>query len=133
MFLNPQIEFLQLRGIDLAGSVSQQALSPLSFWKRNHITYIVRICQQHHEPIESERDTAVGRRSILKGFEEKSEPLLGLLFGYLQEIEHLGLDLRIVNTNRAASDLLTVDHQVIGLGADVGRIGIEFAHVFGHR
>ena len=119
MFLHPQVQFVQLRLVHTAGRFGQQALAALRLGKCDHIADIVRARQQHHQPVQAECDSAVRRRTVFQRLEEKSEPILRLLPGNIQQVKYLRLHLRVMNTNRAAADFRTVDDQVIRLRTDM--------------
>ena len=50
-----------------------------------------------------------------------------------EQREDLGLDDRVVAADRAAAAFLAVDHQVVGLGAHLGRLGVEQGQVLEQR
>ena len=58
------------------------------------------------------------RRSILQRLEEKSEAQLLLFLAHSQRFEDLGLHLLLVNTDRSGAKLGSVQHHVVGAGAN---------------
>ena len=68
----------------------------------------------------------MGRRTVLEGFEQKSEPGLGLVGADADQLEDPLLDVDRVVADRAAADLGAVQHQVVGAGQQCGWI-IEIA------
>ena len=69
-----------------------------------------------------ERDAAVRRRAVAQRLEQEAEARLGLLVGDAERVEHLLLDVRVVDTDRAAADLRAVEHDVVAAAAQ--RAGI---------
>ena len=84
-------------------------------------------------PVEPQRDPAVRRGAVAQCAEQEAELLLGLLRGQAEQAEDLGLDRRVVTPDRAAAAFLAVDDQVVRLGPDLGRVGVEQGQVFGQR
>ena len=74
-----------------------------------------------------------GGAPLRRALEQEAELLLGLLGRQAQQGEDLGLDHRVVAADRAAAGLLAVDHQVVRLGPDLGRVGVEQRQVLGQR
>ena len=70
--------------------------------------------EQRHDPVEPERDPAVRRRAVAQRVEQEAEPRLRLLLIEADQLEHLLLDLAAVDTDRAAADLVAVEHEVVG-------------------
>ena len=62
-----------------------------------------------------------------------TELLLGLLLGKAEGLEHLGLQLGIVDTNGAAAQLTAVEDNVVRLGTNLGRIGVQQRNILVHR
>ena len=77
--------------------------------------------QQHHDPIYAVGQAAVGWGTHVEGVHQEAELLVGLLQGQTNGLQHLALQGRIVNAQRAAAQLEAVEHQVVGLGAGRGQ------------
>jgi len=75
----------------------------------------------------------VRRRAVVQRLEEEAEPVLRLLPRDVQQVEDLLLHFGPVDTNAAPADLTAVDHDVVRLRTDVGRVGFQLAQVLGHR
>ena len=63
--------------------------------------------------------------SVLEGIHQEAELLLSLLRREAQYLEHLGLQLRIVDTDGTATHFDTVAHHVVCIGTHSCRIGIQ--------
>ena len=56
----------------------------------------------------------MGRRAVLQRVQQEAEPRLGLLLVDADQVEHARLNVGAVVTDRAAADLVAVEHEVIG-------------------
>ena len=74
-----------------------------------------------------------GGAPLRRALEQEAELLLGLLGRQAQQREDLRLDRRVVAADRAAAALLAVDDQVVRLGPDLGRVGVEQGQVLEQR
>src|SRR5699024_6575486 len=83
--------------------------------------------QQGHDAVPAEGDAAVRGRAELEGLEQEAELLRRLLFGDAHDLEHALLDVPAVDADRTAADLVSVAHDVVGIGQ--GRTGIRFERV----
>ena len=72
----------------------------------------------------------MGRRAEFERFQQEPELLARVLFGDVQQPEHLRLDLGTVNADAAAADLGAVQHNIIGPGSDLERVGFHELQVF---
>ena len=87
----------------------------------------------HDQPVESEGDAAVRRRTVLEGAEQEAELHLRLLRAQADQVEDLLLHVRSVDTDGAAADLAAVADEVVA-GADaVAGIGLEQSLLAGVR
>ena len=73
------------------------------------------------------------RCSVLKGVHQETELFLGTLGGKAENLEHLGLQFRVVDTDTASADFDAVAHHVVGISTHSGRLGIEHGDVLVHR
>ena len=74
-----------------------------------------------------------GGAPLRRALEQEAELLLGLFGREAQQGEDLRLDDRVVAADRAAAALLAVDDQVVRLGPDLGRVGVEQVQVLEQR
>ncbi len=65
----------------------------------------------------------MGWGAHVEGLHQEAELALGLLQGQADGLQHLALQGRIVDAQRAAAQLQAVEHQVVGLGAGRGQGG----------
>ena len=113
------------RASTVAGAPGHQVGAPGGLGEGDAVADVGQAGVEHHQPVEPERDAAVGRCAVAEGAEQEAELLLGLLGGQAEQREDLRLDLRVVAADRAAAALLAVDDQVVRLGPDLGRVGVE--------
>ena len=91
---------------------------------------IFRFSQSHEDPLNPEGDPPMGRGSILKGLGEKSkfpEPLLGQSLDF----EDLFLEGAIVNSLGTSTHFIPINHNIVGMGADLKGIGVKEVDIFG--
>ena len=67
----------------------------------------------------------MGRRPVFQGLQQKAEFFLCFLRADVQGLKDLLLDIPAVDADAAAADLGAVQHQVIGPGPDLPRIGLQ--------
>ena len=71
------------------------------------------------------------RSSESECIEQKSELLISLFFSEAEHLEHLLLKLLVVDTDRTAADLRSVDHEVICICAHRTGISVEERDIVG--
>src|SRR5690625_2833595 len=76
----------------------------------------VRVHQQCHDPVPTERDATMRWCSVGERIEKETELLLRFLPGDTHEFEDPLLNILTVDTDGAAADLLAVTHQGVGIG-----------------
>ncbi len=86
-------------------------------------------CHQRVNAIVPERDTTVRRRAIFQGFEEESESFARLFFGEAQHLEYPALNVLAMNTDRAAANLGTVQHQIVRPRSNGAGVGFQLVQV----
>ncbi len=64
----------------------------------------------------------MGRRPVLESLEEPSKTSLSSLFIDTENLEHLSLDIRVVDSHRSAAQFDSVEHDVVGPRHGVLRI-----------
>ena len=89
--------------------------------------------EQHHQPVEPDRDAAVRRRAEAEGVEQEAEPLARFRRRDPHDAEHPLLQLAVVDSDRAARELDAVEHDVVGERARRPRIAVEQRHIVGVR
>ncbi len=115
------MQFPQLRLADLGRRIHQQIRGGLSLREGDHVADAVRAGHQHRQPVETKGDAAVRRGAELERIEQESEFQSRLFRRNPQQVEHGGLQFLIVDSHRAAADLRTVEHHVVGLGDRLSR------------
>ena len=69
--------------------------------------------------------------AVLEGVHQEAETGLCLVGRESQQFEHLLLQLRVVDTDRAAADLRAVADEVVGVGPHAARVAVEVGDVLG--
>ena len=72
------------------------------------------------------------RNSIFEGIQKETELVLRLLLGEAQHLEHLGLDVVLMDSDAAAADLGTVEGDVVSFRTDSARIGVDLVQILFH-
>ncbi len=71
----------------------------------------------------------MGRSAVLEGVDQEAELVLRLFLAEAQNLEHPLLDLGVVNTDGASAEFVAVEHEVVGIGADLGDVLLLVAEV----
>ena len=101
--------------------------------KRDAVANIGQPRVQHHQPVAPQGDSTMRGSAIAERTQQEAELFLGLLRGETEQSEDLRLNDVIMATNRAATAFLAVNHQVVSLGANLGRLGLQQVEVFEQR
>ncbi|RMR55269.1 hypothetical protein ALP83_05645 [Pseudomonas syringae pv. actinidiae] len=128
------MQLAQRFGIDNARRLGHDVGGALGFRERNHFTNRLRAGHQHHQTVQTKRQTTVRRSAVFQGVEQEAELLLLLVFGDTQQTEDRLLHFLAVDTNRTAAQLGTVKHHVVGTRQRRRRIGFQlFGRALGCR
>ena len=73
------------------------------------------------------------RCTILEGVHQEAKLLLCLFGCEAQNLEHLGLQLGVVNTDGTTTHFDTVAYHVVSISTYSSRVGVEQMNVFVHR
>ena len=117
------VQLLELPRVDQAGGSCHQIGSLCRLGKRDAIADVGQPGVEHHQAVDAERDAAMRRCAVAEGAEKEAELLLCLFGRKTEQREDLRLNQVVVAADRAAAAFLTIDHQVVRLGAD--RAGSE--------
>src|SRR5204863_5844587 len=90
---------------------------PSRFGKCNDVTNGRVPRQDHHQSIKSERDASVRRRTELERFEKEAEFVASFLRGESENVEDPRLNVASMDSDRAAADLGSIQHEIISLSA----------------
>src|SRR5690606_16740821 len=85
--------------------------------------------KQHDETVQTKGDSAMWRSSVIEGIKQESEFLMSFFHRKAQCLEHLLLDISLVNTHRSAAHFITVQHKVISLCTNFQRIFVKMRNV----
>ena len=128
------VEVAQLERRDWRWRFSHETRSLGSLWKGYDVTNARSATQDRNEPVKSERDAAVGRGAVPEGVEHVTEANPGFFGRNLQNFFKNGpLEFRLVDTNRATTQLGAVDHDIVMLAAHLFRFRFEQRNILGYR
>src|SRR5438552_1597093 len=84
----------------------------------------VDVCPVHaiYEPIEPKRDAAMRRRAEAQCAQQMAEERLSIFGPDAKRFEHFLLQFRLMNTHAAATNLDTVENDVIGFSANFTKL-----------
>src|SRR6476659_7738696 len=111
-FVDADREFAQLQLVDRGRGAGQQVEARGGLREGDHVADRLGAGEALDDAVDAVGDAAVRRRPVLQRLEQEAEDRL--------------LRLRVVDTNRAAAQLLAVPDDVVGLGAGGARVlGVE--------
>ena len=64
------------------------------------------------------------QNSVFECFKQEAELFLRLLLGEAKALEHLLLNISLMDTNGTAADLITIQYDIISLGTYPSRLGL---------
>ena len=79
--------------------------------------------EDHHQPVEPQRDSAVRRSAVFERFEQEPEAAARFFLAEAERGENLRLHVAAMNTNGARAEFGAVQHQVVRFGAAAGGVG----------
>lgn len=125
-----QAKFVELRLVDIARCVEHHVAAVVVFREGDVVADRLRTSEERAEPVETEGQTAVRGCAVLEGVHQEAETLLRLFRREAQQLEHLGLQFRVVDTDRAAADLGAVTDEVVGVGPHATGVAVQVLYVF---
>ena len=125
-----QIQLVELRLVDVARGVEHHVAAGVVLREGDVVADRLRAAEQRAQTVETERKAAVRGRSVLEGVHQEAETLLRLFRREAQQLEHLGLQFRVVDTDRAAADLGAVADEVVGVGPHATGVVVQVLYVF---
>src|SRR5205809_2713599 len=96
------MQLRQLFRIDFAGRVDHQILRGSSFRKGHHVANVLGWYQHHHRALYSRSNAAVRWRTVGERVEEETKARARRLLRHTERLEHNGLHIAAVNSDRAA-------------------------------
>ena len=124
------MEFPQLLFVHHIGCLAHQVDGTLGFRESDHVADGRPFGHEHHQTVQAEGQTPMGRCSEFEGFQQEAEFLLGLFIGETDGFEDLLLDVFPMDTFGTAADFHPVQHHVVGFSIYMARIGEELVHIF---
>ena len=91
------LQLLELVVGDLLGGAVQQGDRPLVLGERDDLPDGVLVQEDGAQPVDSDGDTSVGRRTVAEGLHEESEVLLDPLVIQSELVEHGPLEIGVVD------------------------------------
>ena len=111
-----QAQFTQLFLVNRIRRICQQALGALGFRESNHVADGFGTGHQSDQTVETERQTAVWRRTEFQVIEQEAEFVLLLFRSDFQGGKYFFLNVGTVDTDRATTNFVAVADDVIGVG-----------------
>src|SRR5438477_12911757 len=96
--------------------------APFVFQEGHHVTERIFATNEHAEPIEPKRDAAMRRRAEAQCAQQMAEERLSIFGPDAKCFEHFLLQFRLMNTHAAATNLDTVENDVIGFSANFTKL-----------
>ncbi len=106
--LERQSDVVELRLIDRRWRLQHQIAAALILRERHDLADVVLIAEEHHQPVETERDAAMGWRTVLQRVEQRPKPLGQLIAGVPHQAEHFFLIGALVQADAATTDFEAV-------------------------
>ena len=91
-------------------------MSRLRFRERDDVANRTRPGHQHRPAIDTEGNTAVRWRAVAQRTQQEVELALSFLFADAEHLEHCTLHILAMDTHRTATELGSVQHQIVSLG-----------------
>ena len=90
--------------------------------------------EQHYKPVQTQCQASVRRCTQLKGIQQEAELLPSLLQRNSQNLKNLLLKLRIVDSDTSTASLVSVEYNIVGIGADIQKVAaVKLRQVFFDR
>ena len=93
-----QLEFLQLLGVKLSRSIEHHVAPAVILREGDAVAYAIQTGHDAHEAVETEGEASMGRCAILESVDEEAELGHCPFWSKAQNVEHLGLQLPVVDT-----------------------------------
>jgi hypothetical protein len=90
-----------------------QALRAGGLGEGDHVADRFGAGHQRRDAVDAEGDAAVRRRAVAQRFEQEAELAFRLFRADAEQVEHRRLHLRAMDADRAAADLVAVEHHVV--------------------
>ena len=127
-FVDRDAELAQLHLVDRGRRAGQRVEAGGGLREGDHVADRLRAGEPLDDAVDPVGDAAVRRRPVAQRLEQEAEARLGRLGVDPERGEDLLLDLGVVDTDRAAAELLAVPDDVVGLRQRRARVvGIELA------
>ncbi len=109
----PQTEIAQLDVVDGRRGAGQRVSAARGLREGDHFADVVAPGDDRNQAVDAKGDAAVRGCAVLQRVQQEAKALLGLLGVEADDVEDPLLHLSRVDTDRAAADLIAVEHEVI--------------------
>ena len=123
-------QFVHLYVIYVRRSVYHDIAALVVLRERYVITDCFLASEQGADPVETERKAPVRRCAELEGVHDETELVFRIFLAETENLEHPRLHLRVMNPYGTASELSTVQHEIVSIGADLLKVGFFIAVKF---
>ena len=113
MLFQLQSKLFKLLRIDSLRCFCHQVRCIFYLRERDHVTDAVLFCHQHNQTVKTVSKSCVWRHTVFKCIQKESELLLCLFRCESKYFKHFTLDLLVEDTDTSASDLVTIQNDVI--------------------
>src|SRR4051812_9813101 len=127
--LYPDVEFAQLFRIHLRWRARHQIDGARRLREGDDLADRRLARQDGDDTVQPEGDAAVRRRAVLERLEEEAEAELRLLLGNAEPAENPRLERRVVDSDTAAADFRSVQHEIVRLRAHRARLALQLVPV----
>src|SRR3954469_14535928 len=123
------VQLPKLVRIDLIGRICHEVGALLRLGESDHFPQALRPGEKHRETVHAEGDPAVRGCPEPQRLQEEAELLLRLLVGDAHRGEDLLLHDRIVQPDRTAADLESVEDEIVAVAEDATGIALQILDV----
>src|SRR6266850_706294 len=124
------VELVKLRRIDRTWRAQHQVLMALCLGESDDVTDVLSARQHHHYAIDPRRYPSVRRHAVLERVKQMTEPLADRFARMTEDLEHSFLQLAVVNSDAATTELVSVANDVVGVSSNRIRLLIDESEVF---
>src|SRR6476660_3441356 len=126
-------ELFQMPRIGLARRSRHRVDARLVLRERDRVAEVLLAGEDHEHPVDAESDAAVRRRSHAERVEQEAELRFLLLAADPEQVEHTGLEVRLVNPKGTTAELIAVADQVVRECERVPGLPVEALLPLGRR
>ena len=114
------VNVAQLALFRRSGGVAHEVRAAVVFREGDDFTNGFRITDHHDQTVQAQSQAAVWGCSEAEGVQDVPELFASLFFRDAEGLEHGGLQVAFMDSDRAAAEFRAVEYHVVSLGAEVG-------------